>query len=209
MERIAEANRRLALTDPLTGLPNRRHLERHLDRVLAHGVPAASRQTGSRLRPFSLAFFDVDDFKRFNERHGYVAGDEVLSVVGRTLSRACPTLTARLGGDEFVAILPGKATGQAREAARHMAKMVARDPALSVHGVTVSFGVAALNAGMNRWQDLLAAADLDLRRRRSPARPLPEGRDLRYLGAHPPGTRRPSRSAQRTDYPPRSACRPP
>lgn len=92
MERIAEANRRLALTDPLTGLPNRRHLERHLDRLLAPGVLAASRQTGSRLRPFSLAFFDVDDFKRFNERHGYVAGDEVLSVVGRTLCRACPAL---------------------------------------------------------------------------------------------------------------------
>lgn len=172
MERIAEANRRLALTDPLTGLPNRRHLERHLDRVLAHGVPAAH-QTGSRLRPLSLAFFDVDDFKRFNERHGYLAGDEVLSVVGRTLSRTCPTLTARLGGDEFVAVLPGKATDQAREAARHMAKAVASDPALSVHGLAVSFGIATLNAGIKRWQDLLAAADWDLRRRRSSARLLP------------------------------------
>lgn len=203
MERIAEANRRLALTDPLTGLPNRRHLELYLRRVLAHGVPAASRhrQTGSRLRPFSLALFDVDDFKRFNDHHGYVAGDEVLSVVGRTLSRAGPTLTARLSGDEFVVLLPGKAIDEAREAARHMATAVAGDPALSVHGVTVRFGVAALNAVMKRWQDLLAAADLDLRRRRSPARPLPEGCDLRYLGAHSPGSRRPSHSARGTDFP--------
>ncbi len=207
MERIAEVNRRLALTDPLTGLPNRRHLERYLDRVLVRGVLAASHQTGSRLRPFSLVLFDVDDFKRFNERHGYVAGDEVLSVLGRTLSRACPTLTARLGGDEFVALLPGKAIDEAREAARHMAKAVAGDPALSVHGVTVSVGVAALNTGMNRWQDLLAAADLDLRRRRSPTRPLPEGCDLRYLGAHSLGTRWPSRQARHTESPARA--RPP
>lgn len=215
MERIAEANRRLALTDPLTGLPNRRHLELCLDGVLAHGVLAASHQTGPHLRPFSLALFDVDDFKRFNERHGYVAGDEVLSVVGRTLSRACPAtacgppserpccsrwsrpwpeapasgqgnngarrsdagfapracpaLTARLGGDEFVAVLPGTATDQAREAARRMVEAVAGNPALSPHGVTLSSGVAALDEGMRRWQDLLSAADLDLRRRRSAA----------------------------------------
>jgi diguanylate cyclase (GGDEF)-like protein len=173
MERIAEANRRLALTDPLTGLPNRRHLERYLDRVLARRVLAGSRQTSSRLRPFSLALFDVDDFKRFNDRLGYVAGDEVLSILGRTLSRACPTPTARLGGDEFVAVLPGKAVDEAREAARHMAKVVARDPALSVYGVTVSFGVAALDAGMNHWQDLLAVADLDFRRRRLARPPAP------------------------------------
>ena len=205
MERIAEANRHLALTDPLTGLPNRRHLERYLDQVLARRVLAASRQTSFRLRPFSLALFDVDDFKRFNDRHGYVAGDEVLSVLGRTLSRVCPTAAARLGGDEFVALLPGKAISEAREAARHLAKVVARSPALCMRGVTVSFGIAALDAGMSRWQDLLAAADLDLRRRRSLAHPLPEGCDLRYLGARTSGSGRPSRSVRDTDSPPRPA----
>ena len=181
MERIAETNRRLALTDPLTSLPNRRHLERHLDQALAHAVFAAFHQAGARLRPFSLVLFDVDDFKRLNERHGYVAGDRVLATVGAVLSRvcpnACPALTARLGGDEFVAILPGKATDQARKAARRMAEAVARDPALSSQGVTVSFGVAAPDATMRHHRELLAAADRDLHRRRAarsrPARRSP------------------------------------
>ena len=181
MERIAETNRRLALTDPLTSLPNRRHLERYLDQALAHAVFAAFHQAGARLRPFSLVLFDVDDFKRLNERHGYVAGDRVLATVGAVLSRvcpnACPALTARLGGDEFVAILPGKATDQARKAARRMAEAVARDPALSSQGVTVSFGVAAPDATMRHHRELLAAADRDLHRRRAarsrPARRSP------------------------------------
>lgn len=103
MERAAEANRRLALTDPLTGLPNRRHLERYLDRILAHGVPAASHQTGPRLRPSSLVLLDVDDFKRFNDRHGYVAGDQALIALSSVLSKACPNSAARLERSDLAA----------------------------------------------------------------------------------------------------------
>ncbi len=196
MERIAEVNRRLALTDPLTGLPNRRHLERYLDRVLARGVLAASHQTRSRLRPFSLVLFDVDDFKRFNDRHGYPEGDRVLAAVATVFSRASanasrhqsrgfpcrpesrhrprgrvgsipdPPFAARLGGDEFVVIFADMRAGRVRAAAERIARAVARHPLLSPHGVTVSFGLAALW----RWQDALAAADRDLRRRRAAAR---------------------------------------
>lgn len=197
MERIAETNRRLALTDPLTGLPNRRHLARCLERVLARGA----------LHPFSLAIFDVDDFKRFNDRHGYVAGDRVLAAVGTVLARTCANAlehpgsrdladrpdsgerpvdrpgasgrshhAARLGGDEFVTTFPGNPPGKARDTARILAKAVARHPQLSRHGVTVSFGVAILHAGLRRWQELLAAADEDLRRRRSAQRALPGSR---------------------------------
>ncbi len=167
MERIAEANRRLALTDPLTGLPNRRHLDRYLDRILARGVLAASHQTGSRLRPFSLVLFDVDEFKRFNERHGYPEGDRVLAAVATVFSRASANaFAARLGGDEFVVIFADMRGGRVRAAAERIARAVARHPLLSPHGVTVSFGLAALW----RWQDALAAADRDLRRRRAAAR---------------------------------------
>ena len=202
-ERAAEANRRLALTDPLTGLPNRRHLELHLDRVLAHDGP----------RPLSLVLFDVDDFKRFNDRHGHVAGDGVLAAIGAVLSRTCaPTSAlveprdcadrsdsgeravdrpgaggrshpaARLGGDEFVTTLPGNPPRKARDTARRMAKAVARHPQLSRHGVTVSFGVATLHAGFRRWQELLAAADEDLRRRRSAQRARPGSRRTGAFG---------------------------
>lgn len=198
MERAAEANWRLALTDSLTGLPNRRHLARYLDRVLAHGAG----------RPSSLAIFDIDDFKRFNDRQGYVAGDQVLTALGAVLSMgsaarlerrnltACPAggqhaverpgpnvshrrphhvacgcshFAARLGGDEFVVLFADEKVGRARDAADRMARAVARHPLLSPHAITVSFGVAALDAGMRCWQDLLAAADRDRRRRRSSA----------------------------------------
>ena len=189
MERIAEANRRLALTDPLTRLPNRRHLQLYLDRILASGGP----------RSFSLAVFDVDDFKRFNDRHGYVAGDRVLAAVGTVLSRACantsadlqsrdvagrpdaghrpadrsaPTCSqfvARLGGDEFVVVFADEKAARARRAADRMARAVARHPRLASYGTTVGFGFAARDPGMRRWSDLLAVADRDLRRRRSVA----------------------------------------
>ena len=174
VERIAEVNRRLALTDPLTGLPNRRHLERYLDRVLARGVLGASHQTGSRLRPLSLVLFDVDDFKRFNDRHGYPEGDRVLAAVATVFSRASANVSrhqsrgfpyrpesghrprgrsdaipdspfaARLGGDEFVVIFADMRAGRVRAAAQRIARAVARHPSLSPHGVTVSFGLAAL-----------------------------------------------------------------
>lgn len=229
-ERVAEANRRLALTDPLTGLPNRRHLAQRLDRVLARCA----------LHPFSLAVFDVDDFKRFNDRHGHVAGDRVLAAIGAVLSRTCANTSAhpeawdcadrpdsgerpvgrsgvsgpshhvaRLGGDEFVTTLPGNPPGKARDTARFMAKAVARHPQLSRHGVTVSFGVATLHAGMRRWQDALTTADRDLRRRRAAARPLPADRGFRYLWAQVLGASRLSRPPAEHRPPPRPARRPP
>lgn len=210
IQRLAAANRRLALTDRLTGLPNRRHLELHLDRLLAHGA----------LRQLSLVLFDVDDFKRFNDRHGYPAGDRVLGAVATVFSRVSaetsrqlesrgfpdrtesrhrphrrsgsvggPPFAARLGGDEFVVIFAHMSVGRVRAAADRMARAVARHPLLSPHGVTVSFGLAALC----RWQDALAAADRDLRRRRAAARPLPADRGFRYLWAQVLGVRRHSR----------------
>ncbi len=195
VERVAEANRRLALTDPLTGLPNRRHLEHYLDRVLVNRAP----------RGFSLVVFDVDDFKRFNDHHGWTAGDHVLAAVGGVLANGCapvsphsgwrnpddrsgtgrrPSLgagdrsrfAARLGGDEFAVVLPGHPPGQAREAARRMAKSVAEHRALSRLGVTVGFGVAAPNVGVRGWREVLAAAGQDLRRRRSVQVPLFDSR---------------------------------
>lgn len=202
-ERAAEANRRLALTDPLTGLPNRRHLEQRLDSVLARCA----------LHPFSLAVFDVDDFKRFNDQHGHVAGDRVLAAIGAVLSRTCANASAdpeprdradrpdsgeravdrsgasgrsrhaaRLGGDEFVTTLPGNPPRKARDTARLLANAVARHPQLARHGVTVSFGVATLHAGLRRWQELLAAADEDLRRRRSARRALSGSRRAGAFG---------------------------
>lgn len=186
----------MALTDRLTGLPNRRHLEFHLDRVLIHGA----------LRPLSLVLFDVDDFKRFNDRHGYPEGDRVLAAVATVFSRASANaFAARLGGDEFVVIFGPMSASRVRSAADRLARAVARHPLLSPHGVTVSFGLAALY----RWQDALAAADRDLRRRRAATRPLPADRGFRYLWAQVLGVHGLPRPPQSTDSPPRPVRSPP
>lgn len=94
----AETARREALTDPLTGLPNRRLL----DATLA----ARQEDLDARGLPFGLLMVDVDRFKRFNDLHGHEVGDEALKVVATTLRgavRAGDTV-ARWGGEEFAIV---------------------------------------------------------------------------------------------------------
>jgi diguanylate cyclase len=97
----------LAQTDPLTDLPNRRAwtelLEREVARVRRFG------------KPLCVAMVDLDHFKRFNDTHGHVAGDELLRQVARAWSDVIrPTDTmARYGGEEFAVLLPDCGLGDA------------------------------------------------------------------------------------------------
>ena len=155
VKEVEEQLSRLARSDTLTGLANRRSFNETLPQAL---VRAARRG-----QPLALAYLDVDHFKRINDSHGHGVGDEVLKEFGERLRasvRASDT-PARLSGDEFVVIL--EEAGTREEAERIAAKIVAamRVPFATGAGlipVTASVGVALSSPGQDE-EALLAAAD--------------------------------------------------
>ena len=149
--------------DGLTGIANRRRFDEHLALAWRHGSREA--------HPVSLLLADIDYFKRYNDHHGHLAGDDCLRRVARALA-ACPQrpldVVARYGGEEFGCILPGTDLPGALRVARTMREAVA-DLEL-VHGsspaaeyVTVSVGAATLQPSRARsLQDLIRQADVAL-----------------------------------------------
>jgi two-component system, cell cycle response regulator len=154
---LLEANRRLArqaLSDDLTGLANRRHGGRQLEREIALCVRHG--------RLLALVRVDVDHFKAINDSRGHQAGDEVLVEVSRRLAEAVRggDELARWGGDEFVVLLPDTDKAGALRAAERLRASVAAAPIAVAGGelpVTVSVGWAHW-AG-DTPDDLLARAD--------------------------------------------------
>lgn len=142
----------LTLTDPLTQLPNRRHLRMHLEKEFA---------AARRGRALAVILFDLDDFKGYNDTRGHVAGDEALRRVGQILaseSRAM-NLAARYGGDEFVSVVSDTPMEGCELHARRVVEKMEADPVLSEHGLTVSFGAADYDDSMDAPEDLVRAAD--------------------------------------------------
>ncbi len=162
--KLAEANtelQRLASTDALTGLPNKRSLEAQISRDLAR----ADRDKTW----LSLVMVDVDHFKKFNDTYGHATGDLVLQAVGKALSRhlRAGDLAGRYGGEEFVVVLPGSNMIGARIAAERIRKALESMVVDSEHGplkVTASFGGAAVcGPGCARTRDqVFASADAAL-----------------------------------------------
>jgi len=171
----AEYQRRLAqgaLSEPLTGLPNRRHfmarLAVELSSAMRHG------------RPLALLLVDIDHFKRVNDTCGHLAGDEALKMVARLLAGAVRTedVVARFGGEEFVAMaretdLAGaRALGERFRSAVEAATCTfdGHDIRVTVSvGVTVSSGRQPFQPGHSE-QSLVQAADVGLRRAKESGR---------------------------------------
>ncbi|MGY1664564.1 histidine kinase N-terminal 7TM domain-containing diguanylate cyclase [Geodermatophilus sp. SYSU D00696] len=178
IERLRAELAEEAVRDPLTGLHNRRHLDRAL------GADLASRPRTGRL---SVLVVDVDHFKSVNDRLGHAAGDRVLTAVAGTLAGAVREgdTAARLGGEEFVLVLPGAGREQALERAEQVRRAVAagRVPVDGERvGVTVSIGVAVCPADGTSAAALLEAADRALYTAKA------TGRD-RVVAADPVGDR--------------------
>lgn len=143
-QQLAEANRRLktfAAHDHLTGLPNRRFFDSAVLTELRRG-----QREGHGV---ALALFDVDHFKRYNDRYGHPAGDSCLQSVARAAEAAATRagdVVCRYGGEEFAVLMPCIAPEEALAAARRVCEAVAEQHvphADSAFGrVTVSVGVA-------------------------------------------------------------------
>ncbi|MFW6205798.1 MAG: HD domain-containing phosphohydrolase, partial [Gemmatimonadota bacterium] len=146
----------MALTDPGTGLPNRRHGMLHLSRAFA----AAER--GAAL---SVVMYDLDKFKQVNDRFGHQKGDEVLRVFADILMKHTRTmnLSARFGGEEFLTVLDGRT---AEEATVMVERVLADLRAIEWPWgrTTVSAGISEFEEGMASPDVLVAAADQALYR---------------------------------------------
>lgn len=146
---------RMAVTDGLTNLANRKQL----DTILDDEIPRARRYG----RELSVLMIDIDYFKSINDTHGHLAGDCVLSSLASMLQkRLRPNdKLGRYGGEEFCAILPETPLGAALRIAEDLRELVATQPFAAdekVIEVTISIGVAALEDGMART-DLYKRAD--------------------------------------------------
>ncbi len=156
LEEQVSNNQWLALHDDLTGLPNRRSFEDHLN----HTLERCRRHKGS----LALLLLDLDGFKRINDSLGHQAGDEVLRGVANNLSESLSAVNtlARLGGDEFTLVAAGL---EDRRAVDHLLNSVrsAVEKPLLIDGqtlsVTASLGVAIYPDDADNATSLLRIAD--------------------------------------------------
>lgn len=146
----------ISQVDALTILPNRRMIIRELhDEVLR-----AERYNS----PLSISVVDVDHFKKINDSHGHMAGDEVLRQVALQLREHIrhPDLAGRYGGEEFLLLLPNSDAKAAAEQAERLCKKV-RENLVHINShtlhVTISIGVAQFVNGTDTWETLLNRAD--------------------------------------------------
>lgn len=151
--RLHEQVRFLSLTDPLTELPNRRHMQIFLEKEFA---------AAERGRSLTVILYDLDEFKVFNDTEGHQAGDRVLRAFGRALAgeTRAMNLAARYGGDEFISILSDT---DYQGGAMHIGRVLQamrRDRDLAP--IAVSAGIASYESGMSSPEDLIRRADESL-----------------------------------------------
>jgi diguanylate cyclase (GGDEF)-like protein len=157
MRRATARMRVLALTDELTGLPNRRAVLARLRELLAQQTATTS----------GVLIADLDNFKTINDRLGHAIGDEVLRTVGTVLADAVrdPVFVGRLGGEEFLVVLPDTDIESARQAAERIREQVGAVDTrrwLGEGKLTVSLGVTLSRPDRDTLGEMLRRADTAL-----------------------------------------------
>ncbi|MBE9171414.1 diguanylate cyclase [Pleurocapsales cyanobacterium LEGE 06147] len=160
-ERLSEENRRIAFSDPLTGLPNRREFLARLDAIEAHEHQCRN--------TFAVMFIDLDGFKEINDEHGHQAGDALIRTIAERLRQQCPEhgVLARVGGDEFTILLDTSRTQQAAQPmavalAMRLLEEIALPVTVDRHVMQVggSIGITANIHASVSPRELLRRADL-------------------------------------------------
>lgn len=170
---LQEANLRLehlSRHDPLTGLANRRQFDELKEQAFRRALRDG--------QPLTVLMCDVDFFKRYNDSYGHAQGDDCLRQVAHLLAQSfarAGEVPARLGGEEFAVLLPGVDAAQAQVAAERLRDGLAALRLPHVGSpispwVTLSVGIAQLDAGLTHFDQLLQRADQALYRAKSDGR---------------------------------------
>jgi two-component system cell cycle response regulator len=153
-----QATMELAVTDPLTGLYNRRYMETQTASLIEHAI--------NRGKPLSVLAVDVDHFKSVNDTHGHPVGDRVLQELASRLKAAIRNvdMICRIGGEEFVIVLPNTNMDVAARIADRMRRSVSSRPfdvgaRNGPLAVTVSIGVAAVESSADNLKAVIERAD--------------------------------------------------
>ncbi|MCP4701597.1 MAG: diguanylate cyclase [Gammaproteobacteria bacterium] len=158
--RLRETLKKEAIQDPLTGLYNRRHMEKSLERE----VTRARRHD----TPIGIIMIDIDYFKYFNDTYGHETGDVVLRELGKYLKKSIrgEDIACRYGGEEFILIMPGASlenTGrQAEKFCSGVKEAIQVEHKGKILSISVSLGIASYPDQGSDIQDVLKAADLAL-----------------------------------------------
>jgi two-component system cell cycle response regulator len=153
-----QATIEMAVTDGLTGLHNRRYLERHLTTLV--------QQATARDKPLSVLVLDIDHFKAINDSYGHAVGDEVLREFSRRVRKTVRgiDLACRMGGEEFVIAMPDTDAALALVVAERLRHRIATErfsiPDSNENiDVTVSIGIASLHSSADTPDTLIKRAD--------------------------------------------------
>jgi diguanylate cyclase (GGDEF)-like protein len=153
LQDFLEREAALSRSDPTTGLANSRSFVEFLEAEIA------------RLRrypcPFSIAYLDVDNFKRVNDQHGHTAGDQLLFRIAGALKEGVRATdhVARLGGDEFAILLPETVQPEARSLLERLQKSVELLTQGQGWPITVSIGLVTFNQAPKSAEEVIMAAD--------------------------------------------------